>query len=58
LPAIEKRIMSASVLTGGKVNYSQSPQGIELRVPAKSRQDIDTVLQLRLDGPASEVAPR
>ena len=58
LPAIEKRIVSASVLTGGKVNCTQSAQGIELRVPVKSRQEIDTVIQLRIEGPASEIAPR
>jgi alpha-L-fucosidase len=58
LPALEKRVLRATALTGGKVVCVQSDQSIELRVPAESRSSIDTVIQLQLDGPASELSPR
>ena len=58
IPAIEKRIVKATALTGGKVVCVQSADGIELRATAECLQDPDTVIQLQLDGPASELAPR
>ncbi len=58
LPAIERRVVKASLLTSGNVTCTQTAQGIELRVPAKSRQAIDTIVKLQLDGPASTIPAR
>ena len=45
------------LLTGGKVDLKQSQDGITITVPKQYRPDIDTVVVLELDGPASEIAP-
>ena len=42
LPALEKKILKSTLLTGGKVAVAQTPQGIEIRVPAEHRQALDT----------------
>jgi alpha-L-fucosidase len=53
LPAIKQKIVSSSVLTGGTATVKQSDDGIEVSVPKSDRQDIDTIVVLKLDGPAS-----
>ena len=58
LPALEKKILKSTLLTGGKVAVAQTPQGIEIRVPAEHRQALDTIVALKLEGPASEISPR
>jgi hypothetical protein len=35
----------------------QTPQGISLILPKSSLQDISTIVELRLDGPATEIPP-
>ena len=55
LPAIERKIRGARVLTGGKVVVKQSPQGIAIRVAQEQRHAIDTIIKLELDGPASTI---
>lgn len=57
LPAIGRRILSAKVLTGGKARVQQTPEGILLNVPPEQRQEIDTLVRLRLDGPAGDLKP-
>ncbi|WP_175022896.1 alpha-L-fucosidase [Rugamonas rivuli] len=57
LPAIPVRIVGASVLTGGTVRYTQTGQGIELAVPSAARNDIDTIIALQLDSPATAIKP-
>ena len=57
LPAIQKRIVSSRVLTGGTATVKQTAEGIEVSVPEESRQEIDTIVALTLDGPASEAQP-
>lgn len=57
LPPIQKRIVSSSVLTGGTAMVKQTAEGIEVSVPKESRQEIDTIVVLKLDGPASEAQP-
>ncbi len=58
LPAIDKKIISHSVLTGGSVKVTQSADGTTLAVPAADRDRIDTIIVLELDGPAAAIAPR
>jgi alpha-L-fucosidase len=55
LPALPAKVMRASVLTGGAVNISQTDDGLELSVPPAHRSDLDTVIALELDRPASSL---
>ena len=57
LPALPAKIVSSSVLTGGKASVEQTDAGIEIRVPAADRQEIDTIVVLELDKLAMEIAP-
>ncbi|MDD4873007.1 MAG: alpha-L-fucosidase [Kiritimatiellae bacterium] len=57
LPSIPSRILSAKALTGGSVEFKQDDKGISLNVPAASREEIDTLIALEIDGPAIDIAP-
>lgn len=57
LPAIDKKIASWKVLTGGDAEVTQDRKGIRIVVPAESRRDSDTIVALELDGPASDIPP-
>ncbi|MHC1768113.1 MAG: DUF4838 domain-containing protein [Verrucomicrobiia bacterium] len=58
LPAIEPKVLRASVLSGGDATVKQTDAGLELTVPAAHRQELDTVIVLTLDQSASTIAPR
>jgi alpha-L-fucosidase len=57
LPPIPKKIIGSSVLTGGTAAVKQGKEAIEISVPKGYRQQIDTIIELELDGSASEIAP-
>jgi alpha-L-fucosidase len=57
LPAIPARIVRGVALTGGSVVVKQSADVIEVTLPARDRQELDTVIALELDRPASAIAP-
>ncbi len=57
LPPIQKNIVGASVLTGGKATVNQTETGIEISVPPGDRKKLDTIVVLELDGPAAEIKP-
>jgi alpha-L-fucosidase len=57
LPPIPRKIIGSSLLTSGEVQVNQSAEGIKVTVPEQYRSDIDTVLILRLDGPAGLIEP-
>ena len=57
LPAINKKIIAGSLLTGGSVKLKQTPEGIEISVPKQYRRELDTIVKLRLDGPAGRIEP-
>jgi len=57
LPQLPKKVLSASLLTGGKLTLSQADDGITLNVPTADRQEIDTIIVLKLDGSADDIAP-
>ncbi len=57
LPPIARKVLSSRVLTGGEAGVRQTEEGLSLRVPAADRQPIATVIALKLDGPAGELAP-
>jgi alpha-L-fucosidase len=49
--------VASSVLTGGTATVNQSNEGIEISVSKSDRKDLDTIIKLDLDGPASGIAP-
>jgi alpha-L-fucosidase len=58
LPPIPKKIITSSVMTGGAASISQTKQGIEIFVPKAYQKELDTIIVLQLDSPASEISPR
>ena len=57
LPAIDRRVVSAKLLSGGGVHMTQDAESIVLTVPENDRDPIDTVVVLELDGDAGSVRP-
>jgi len=58
LPPIQCKLVSSQLLTGGTATVRQRPDGaIEIAVPGQHRQDIDTIVVMKLDGPAKEAKP-
>jgi alpha-L-fucosidase len=57
LPAIPAKIVRGVALTGGAVTVKQTEDVIEVTLPARDRQEIDTVIGLELDRPAGTIAP-
>ncbi len=58
LPPIPKKIIAGSVMTGGKASVKQSKKAVEISVPKSFQRDLDTIIILQLEGPASEISPR
>jgi len=57
LPNLPKKVLAASLLTGGTVEVKQDDRGLTIQVPAQSRQEIDTIVKLDLNGPALDIPP-
>jgi len=57
LPAIPKNIIGGKVLTGGKATIRQIDEGFEVSVPKAHQQELDTIIELKLDGPTDEISP-
>jgi alpha-L-fucosidase len=57
LPPVGRRIVSSRVLTGGQAEVKQDVDGIRIAVDKEFRMDIDTLIELTLDGSASEILP-
>ncbi len=57
LPGLPRKVTDSSLLTGGSVSVRQAQDAIEIAVPPQSRQEIDTIVKLTLDGPAAEIEP-
>jgi alpha-L-fucosidase len=57
LPPIGRKIVSYSVLTGGKAIVKQTADGITVSVAKKDRDELDTIVKLELDGPAAGLTP-
>jgi hypothetical protein len=52
LPGIDSEIASSAVLTGGKATVKRTDEGVMIDVPAAERQDMDTIVVLKLSGSA------
>jgi alpha-L-fucosidase len=57
LPGLPKKIVDSSLLTGGSISVRQTKDAIEITVPPQSRQEIDTIVKLTLDGSAAQIEP-
>lgn len=55
LPAIPKNIIASNVLTGGEVSVKQTNEIIEINVPKAYRKELNTIIELKLNGPAGEI---
>jgi len=55
LPALSQKIIASSVLTGGKVKVNQTGSGVELYVPPDDRQELDTIVLLKLNAPVAAI---
>ena len=53
----DKKIVKSSVLTGGRADVKQTDEGIKISIPKEHQQDIDTIVVLKLNGPADDIAP-
>jgi alpha-L-fucosidase len=54
-PAISRKILTSSVLTGGKIKVVQTAKGFSVSVPVDQRDALDTIVKLDLDGSAMEM---
>ena len=57
LPPIEAKVVSHSVMGGGRATVKQSEQGIAISVPPENRQELDTIVVLKLDRRAGKLKP-
>jgi len=55
LPALSRKIVAYSVLTGGTVQIAQAAKGVSISVPAAQRDPLDTIVKLELDGSAMDM---
>ncbi len=55
LPPLPRRVLGATVLTGGTVQVEQTADALAVTVPAADRQPIVTLVRLELDGPATDI---
>ena len=55
LPGLGKNILSSRLMTGGELEVKATEQGMRVSVPRASRQELDTIVELRLDGSAMNV---
>ncbi len=55
LPAVGRKIVASRLLGGGQVDATQTDAGIIITVPAADRQQLDTVVELKLDGSAVDI---
>jgi hypothetical protein len=50
LPAFERKIAGAEMLGGGTVEFTQSGDGVVVKVPAAAGKEVDRVVVLKLAG--------
>jgi len=57
LPPIHTTIVSTRVLTGGNARVKQTAGSVVVTLPKKDRREIDTLIEIKLDGPAGDIPP-
>jgi len=55
LPALPVQIKSATLLNGGKVEFSQKDGKLVVEIPAEELPAFDTIVKLEIDRPAMEI---
>ncbi|MBI4579050.1 MAG: alpha-L-fucosidase, partial [Planctomycetes bacterium] len=57
LPPIARKVLRGSLLNGGTAQASPTTEAIEITVAPSDRDDVDTIVVLQVDGPASDIPP-
>jgi len=57
LPPLPAKVRSAKALTGGTPRFTQTDDGLVIRLDAKHHHDVDTIIALTIDREAMEVDP-
>ncbi|MFD0895717.1 alpha-L-fucosidase [Luteolibacter ambystomatis] len=57
LPPLPAKVLSSRVLTGGEVTLQQTDGGLKIQIPKTDRKEIDTIIALEIDKPASDMTP-
>jgi len=55
LPALPAEIKSASLLNGGKVEFSQKDGKLSIIIPQTTLEPVDTIVKLEVDRPAMKI---
>lgn len=55
LPAIPAKVLGARVLGAGQPQFHQTERGLEISVPERDRNPLDTIVALQLDRPAGDL---
>ena len=58
LPPIPAKIIDSKLLTGGSAKVKQADESIEISLANAPLDEIDTIIELTLDGPAGKIAAR
>jgi alpha-L-fucosidase len=57
LPPIKKKILAHKVLTGGTANVAQTDESIIITLDKDAQNDLNAIVVLTLDGPATQANP-
>ena len=57
LTPVPRKIRSHRLLTGGTATVDQTSAGITITTPKEHRQELDTIIELVLDGPVAGLRP-
>lgn len=57
MPAMGKKVVGYSLLTGGRVSVVEGDERIRISVPEDDRNAVDTIVKIDFDGPLDDVAP-
>ncbi len=55
LGPMKEKIVGAKVLTGGEAKVTQTDKGVDVILPKSQQDTVDTIIELTLDRPVSEV---
>jgi alpha-L-fucosidase len=55
LPALPKKIVSATTLTGERIDFNQTNQAVEIILPTHHLDPVDTIVRLELDGSTMDI---
>ncbi len=57
LPALPRKIVASRLLSGAVAEVKQTDQRVTIAIPLAARQELDTVVELTLDGSAVAIRP-